>query len=216
MCHTWRMSARSKPGPRERLLRSTRELTYSQGVAVPLDAILEDAGVARRSLYHHFGGKAELIAEALRVSADDDIQRYQAALQSGGEDPRQRVLAVFDALEATTESERFHGCRYTAAELSLTDPDHPAHVETRAYKDRLHTLFTSELHALGHPSAERAADQLLLLIDGVLVGAVTRPEAHPAKAAREMAEGVLDADTTASGAVRQDGALDFAADSDLS
>jgi AcrR family transcriptional regulator len=210
------MSTRSKPGPRERLLRSTRELTYSQGVAVPLDAILEDAGVARRSLYHHFGGKAELIAEALRVSADDDIQRYQAALQSGGEDPRQRLLAVFDALEATTESERFQGCRYTAAELSLTDPEHPAHVETRAYKDRLHTLFTSELHALGHPSAERAADQLLLLIDGVLVGAVTRPEAHPAKAAREMAEGVLDADTTASGAVRQDGALDFAADSDLS
>jgi AcrR family transcriptional regulator len=190
------MSTRSKPGPRERLLRSTRELTYSQGVAVPLDAILEDAGVARRSLYHHFGGKAELIAEALRVSADVDLQRYQAALQSGGEDPRQRLLAIFDVLGTTTESERFHGCRYTAAELSLTDPDHPAHVETRAYKDRLHALFTSELQALGHPSPERAADQLLLLIDGVLVGAVTRPETHPAKAAREMAEGVLDADAT--------------------
>ena len=40
---------------------------------------------------------------------------------------------------------------------------------------------------------ERAADQLLLLIDGVLVGAVTRPETHPAKTVREMAERVLDA-----------------------
>lgn len=190
------MSTQAKPGPRERLLRSTRELTYSQGVTVPLDAILEDAGVARRSLYHHFGGKAELIAEALRVSADVDVQRYQEALQSGGEDPRQRLLAVFDALEATTESERFHGCRYTAAELSLTDPDHPAHVETRAYKDRLHALFTSELQALGHPSPEHAADQLLLLIDGVLVSAITQPEAHPANAAREMAKRVLDATTT--------------------
>jgi AcrR family transcriptional regulator len=187
------MSTQPKAGPRERLLRSTRELTYSQGVAVPLDAILEDAGVARRSLYHHFGGKAELIAEALRVSADVDVERYEAALHSGGEDPRQRLLAVFDALEATTESERFHGCRYTAAELSLTDPDHPAHVQTRAYKDRLHALFTSELQALGDPSPEHVADQLLLLIDGVLVGAVTRPEAHPAKAAREMAETVLHA-----------------------
>lgn len=194
------MSTASKPGPRERLLRSTRELTYSQGVAVPLDAILEDAGVARRSLYHHFGGKAELIAEALRVSADVDVERYETALKSGGEDPRQRLLAVFDALEATTESERFHGCRYTAAELSLTDPDHPAHAETRAYQHRLHTLFTSELEALGHPSPERGADQLLLLIDGVLVGALTRPETHPAAAAREMAEGILD--TTPRGASR--------------
>jgi AcrR family transcriptional regulator len=187
------MGTASKPGPRERLLHSTRELTYSQGVAVALDAILDDAGVARRSLYHHFGGKAELIAEALRVSADADVERYETALESGGKDPRQRLLAVFDVLQATTESERFHGCRYTAAELSLVDPDHPAHIQTRAYKDRLHALFTSELAALGHPHPEHAADQLLLLIDGVLVGAVTRPETHPAKAAREMAERVLDA-----------------------
>jgi len=129
----------------------------------------------------------------LRVSADVDVERYQRALDAGGDDPRCRLLAVFDSLQATTESERFHGCRYTAAELSLTDPDHPGHIETRAYKERLHGLFTGELEALGHPAPTRAADQLLLLIDGVLVGAVTRPETHPARAARELAEGVLDA-----------------------
>jgi hypothetical protein len=37
----------------------------------------------------------------------------------------------------------------------------------------------------------------VLLIDGVLLGAVTRPETHPAAVAREMAEGLLD---TTSGA----------------
>ena len=94
-------------------------------------------------------------------------------------------------LEQTTSSERFHGCRYTAADLTLSDPEHPAHIETRAYKERLHALFQRELEALGHPAPARGADQFLLLIDGVLVGAVTRPEAHPAKAARELAEHVL-------------------------
>ncbi|MGA9875390.1 MAG: TetR/AcrR family transcriptional regulator [Solirubrobacteraceae bacterium] len=186
------MSTQAKPGPRERLLDSARELTYTHGVTVGVDAILEDAGVARRSLYQHFGGKEGLIAETLCSTADVDVQRYCDALDSGGEDPRQRLLAVFDALEQTTSSKRFHGCRYTAADLSLTDPDHPAHAETRAYKQRLHTLFASELQALGHPTPDRAADQLLLLIDGVLVHAVTRPETHPAKAARELAEHVLD------------------------
>jgi AcrR family transcriptional regulator len=185
------MSTQTKPGPRERLLNSARELTYTHGVTVGIDAILEDAGVARRSLYQHFGGKEGLIAETLRSTADDDVQRYRDALDSGGEDPRQRLLAVFDALEQTTSSKRFHGCRYTAADLTLTDPDHPAHAETRAYKQRLHTLFEHELKQLGHPKPAHAADQLLLLIDGVLVGAVTRPETHPAKAARELAEHVL-------------------------
>jgi hypothetical protein len=50
------------------------------------------------------------------------------------------------------------------------------------YKERLHGLFTGELEALEHPTPGRAADQILLLIDGVLVDAVTRPETHPAKA----------------------------------
>jgi len=137
-------------------------------------------------------GKDGLIAQTLRSTADIDEQRYRAALDSGGEDPRQRLLAVFDALEQTTSSKRFRGCRYAAADLALTDPDHPAHLETRAYKQRLHALFASELQALGHPTPDRAADQLLLLIDGVLIDAVTRPETHPAKAARELAEQVLD------------------------
>ena len=186
------MSTKVKPGPRERLLDSARELTYTHGVAVGVDAILQDAGVARRSLYQHFGGKDGLIAQTLRSTADIDEQRYRAALDSGGEDPRQRLLAVFDALEQTTSSKRFRGCRYAAADLALTDPDHPAHLETRAYKQRLHALFASELQALGHPTPDRAADQLLLLIDCVLIDAVTRPETHPAKAARELAEQVLD------------------------
>jgi AcrR family transcriptional regulator len=186
------MSTQARPGPRERLLNSARELTYTHGVTVGVDAILEDASVARRSLYQHFGGKEGLIAETLRSTADVDVQRYRDALESGGEDPRGRLLAVFDALEQTTSSKRFHGCRYTAADLSLTNPDHPAHAETRAYKQRLHALFEHELKQLGHPKPAHAADQLLLLIDGVLVGAVTRPQTHPAKAARELAERVLD------------------------
>jgi AcrR family transcriptional regulator len=193
VCQTFLVSTQAKPGPRERLLQSARELTYSHGVGVGVDAILEDAGVARRSLYQHFGGKDGLIAETLRSTADVDVRRYEMALQSGGEDPRRRVLAVFDVLEQTVSSERFHGCRYTAADLTLPDPDHPAHLETRAYKERLHALFQHELEALGHPASACGADQLLLLIDGVLVGAVTRPEAHHAKAARELAEHVLDA-----------------------
>jgi AcrR family transcriptional regulator len=186
------MSTASRLGPRERLLQSTRELTYSRGVAVGVDAILDHAEVARGSLYQHFGGKDRLIAEALRASADTDEQRYRDALDSGGDDPRERVLAVFDTLDRATSSKRFRGCRYAAADLYFTDPGHPAHVETRAYKERLRALLATELEALSHPTPARAADQILLLIDGVLVDAVTRPGTHPARVARELAERVLD------------------------
>ena len=101
--------------------------------------------MARRSLYQHFGGKDELIAASLLESAHQDEERYRAALGSGGSNPRQRVLAVFDQLDKTTSTPGFRGCRYVAAELCLTDPGHPAHQVTRAYTERLHALFEKEL-----------------------------------------------------------------------
>lgn len=191
------MSARTSPGPRERLLDSARRLTYERGVGVGVDAILEDADVARGSLYQHFGGKDSLIAETLRVSADADLERYRRALETGGSDPRERLLAVFDELDRTTSTGSFRGCRYTAADLALPDPEHPAHEQTLAYKLRLRDLFLSELHALEHPQPDLAADQLLLLIDGVLVAAVTRPDSHPAAEARLLASQIIDAGRSA-------------------
>lgn len=84
---------------------------------------------ARRSLYQHFGGKDNLVAEVLRTAEDE--RRYQTALDSGGDDPRERVRALFTALEATATRPGYHGCRYTVAELTITDPEHPVHVEVR-------------------------------------------------------------------------------------
>jgi AcrR family transcriptional regulator len=187
------MTATRRPGPRERLLSSARELTYRHGIGVGVDAILEDADVARGSLYKHFDGKDGLIAATLRATTEIDLQRYRDGLESGGDDPRSRVLAVFDRIAETTASKRFRGCRYAAAELAFADPRHPGHAAVRDYKQRLHDLFQTELEKLGHPAPGHGADQIVLLIDGVLVDAVTRPEAHPALAARELAECILGA-----------------------
>jgi AcrR family transcriptional regulator len=158
---------------------------------VGVDAILEDAAVARRSLYQHFGGKDELVAASLREAARQDEDRYRAALTSGGDDPRNRILAVIDQLDRTSSSSDFVGCRYIAAELSLPNPGHPAHVVTRLYTERLHALFEHELADLGHPDPSRGADQILVLVDGVLVIAAIRPGSHPARSIRPLVEHIL-------------------------
>ena len=180
------------PGPRERLLASTQRLTARSGVGVGVDAILDDASVARRSLYQHFGGKDGLIAASLLQSSQQDEARYRAALASGGKDPRKRILAVFDQLDQTTSARGFRGCRYIAAELSLPDADHPAHEVTRDYTERLHALFAEELGDLGHPDPRSGADQLLVLIDGVLVLGAIRPGSAPARTVRPLVEAILD------------------------
>jgi AcrR family transcriptional regulator len=180
-----------RPRPRERLLDAARELTYRQGVGVGVDAILRQADVARRSLYQHFGGKDGLITEVLRETAARDEQRYAQALDTGGEDPRARVLALFDAFDGITSAADFRGCRFTTAELTLADGDHPAHAETRAHKQRVHHLLQRELERLGHPDPSGGANQLQLLLEGVLAMGALRRSSHPARAAKHLAEQVL-------------------------
>lgn len=185
----------TRPGPRERLLSAARRLTYSDGVGVGVDAILREADVARRSLYQHFGGKDGLIVAVLRESADDDLQRYRRALDKGGSDPRERILAMFDSVDGTVSLPGYRGCRYAAAALAIADPKHPVHAENQAYKRRLQALFEAELVELGHLDPARGAAQILLLVDGVLVTAVRDPQGHPARIARSMAACVLDEGT---------------------
>jgi AcrR family transcriptional regulator len=182
----------STPGPRERLLDTAQRLTYIHGMGVGVDALLKAANVARRSLYEHFGGKDGLIAEVLRRSTAEDEARYRRAMQAAGDDPRDRLLAVFDRLAEAVAEPDFRGCRYLAADLALADPGHPAHAITRGYRERVHELLERELRELRHPRPAHAADQLLLLIDGALAAAATRPDTHPCAGARELAEQILD------------------------
>ncbi len=182
------MTTRAVPGPRERLLEAAKELTYAQGVGVGVDALLKSANVARRSLYEHFGGKDGLITEVLRLTAAEDEAAYEQTMRAAGDDPRERLLAVFDWLGEVIEAPDFRGCRYLGAELALADPRHPGHDVIRRYREHLHDLLERELRALGHPQPPYAADQLVLLIDGVLAVGAIRPESHPAAAARQLAE----------------------------
>ncbi|MFF0868042.1 TetR/AcrR family transcriptional regulator [Nonomuraea sp. NPDC003560] len=185
------MTVRTGPGPRERLLTAADQLIYSQGVNVGVDALLKAANVARRSLYEHFGGKDGLIVEVLRSAADSDAADYHRTMDAAGQDPRERLLAVFDRIGEIVAMPGFHGCRYLAADLGLTDPAHPAHEITRDYRRQVHALLARELTALGHPHPDHAADQLLILIDGTLAVGATRPGTNPAAAARELAEHVI-------------------------
>jgi len=181
---------RPSPGPRERLLTAGQQLFYARGVAVGVDALLKEAKVARRSLYEHFGGKDGLVAAVLHRAAEEDLAWYDAALAAADE-PRERLLGLFDRLDELVANDDFRGCRYFASDVALEDPDHPAHAETEGFRRRLRERLMRELEEMDHADPERAADQLHLLIEGTLVMGATQDDRHPARAARDLAALVL-------------------------
>jgi AcrR family transcriptional regulator len=156
-------------------------------------AIAERAGAGKMSLYRHFSGKDELVAEAL---AERDLY-YRAWLTGHPEDgaARERLLAMFDRAAGVADrlGSRFIGCPYVSARLNLPDDDHPAAPVVVAHKDGMRRELTALLSEIGVRDPEHRAHVVLMLLDGAVVHSVLRGNGDPLRDARAALPGLISA-----------------------
>ncbi|WP_238011619.1 TetR/AcrR family transcriptional regulator [Dactylosporangium sp. AC04546] len=70
---------------RDHLIESTRELLWERGYAATSPrAILDRAGAGQGSMYHHFTGKEDLAAAAMRDTAQQLLARAETDLAGDG------------------------------------------------------------------------------------------------------------------------------------
>ena len=170
---------------RRRILEATAELVTAGGIAAATPAaIAERAGAGKMSLYRHFPGKDELVAEAL-AQRDLDFRAWLIGDPADGT-PRERLLALFEraADRADHGGSSFIGCPYVSARLDLPDDDHPAAPVVVAHKDGMLRELTALLTDIGVPDPEHRADIVLMLLDGAAVHSVVRGNGDPLRAAR--------------------------------
>jgi AcrR family transcriptional regulator len=180
-----------RPSPRERLLEAADELFYADGVhTVGIDRILERADVARASLYGTFGSKEELI----RAYLDRRMTRMQARLQAAADaydDPRQRLLSVFDAQAVTFAQPGYRGCAFNRASAEAR-PDSAAYEVPRAYRHWLRGYLTDLSAATGVAEPDVLARQIHLLYDGAMTARSLDADADVTASARAAAAALLD------------------------
>jgi AcrR family transcriptional regulator len=185
---------KQEPSARDRILSAASELFYMHGVnGVGIDAVVERAGVAKASLYGNFRGKDDLVRAVLEAANQRDIALYGSVMEAAGSDPRDRVDALFEAIDTLSARPEFRGCAFVNAGLALPDPAHPAHEVIKRHKRRLRDLLIDEIEGLALTDPATTADTLLLLIDGALTAGALRPDEHPALRARDAAHALLDA-----------------------
>jgi AcrR family transcriptional regulator len=180
----------SRPA-RDRLLDAASELFYEHGVhTVGIDAIIERAGVAKASLYSAFGSKEQLVRAYLeaRHASRRATVLAEMALHN---DPRGKLLAVFDVLANTVKQPRFRGCAFANASAE-SGPDSAAAEVTRKAREWLRGVLSEQATALGVADPAGLARQLTMLYDGAL--AQSRLEHGPAAAiaAKAAAEILID------------------------
>ena len=143
-------------GARERILSASQQLFRDRGItSTGMDQLCAVAEVSKRTLYQHFAGKDELIAEHLRRF---DPEILPEVFDRTDLTPRERLLAVFDIHSPL--------CPFIRAAVEIQDPDHPARLLARDYKKAFAARLTDAAREAGATDPEQLGEQLALLLDG--------------------------------------------------
>lgn len=158
--------------PRERIRRTASDLFYRRSIhTVGIDRIIAESGVAKMTFYKHFPSKACLITDYLRSQNGVWMQMLVTASDRPGLSPVERVLAIFDALDASFQERPFRGCPFVKGLAEFgPDADTPE-IQTMidTYFESLEKLVAGLIAPLGLSNPERTGLQILSLIQGAIV-----------------------------------------------
>jgi AcrR family transcriptional regulator len=156
---------------RDTLITSVTGLVRRRGVAgTGLNALLEDSGVSRRTIYLNFpGGKQELVAEATRLAGQQLTDIIKAA--GDGIDPARGIEMFIELWKAQlAETEMQAGCPIVAAVLGRTEAPKAADVAAEAFRD-WRAILTERLesHGVGADIARSLARTMIAAIEGAII-----------------------------------------------
>jgi AcrR family transcriptional regulator len=158
---------------RERLLQAAYELFSQRGVrAVGVDEIVAAAGVARMTLYRHFGSKDELVLAFL----DRREQRWSEGwlrreVEASSPDPAARLLAVFDVFDGWFREPEFEGCSFINVMLETAGSGSSAHAASVASLANIRAFLEEIAAEAGIADPAGFARKWHILMKGAIVAA---------------------------------------------
>lgn len=177
---------------RNQLLHSARKLFEAEGFhTTGIDKILDEAGVAKMTLYNQFGSKDQLIVAVLDHASQGMIDRLLRAVEPLP-DPYDQVLGIFDALADWYSDPEFCGCMVQAAVAEFPDPQSPPAQAARSHLLRMTAMFETLCRRAELPDSPTLASMLAMLASGSNCTARQIRTRLPADHARMIAEILLE------------------------
>lgn len=175
----------------DRIVTAADRLFYGRGIqSVGMDAVRAEAGVPLKRLYAEFPSKDALVVEVLHHRTDIwESGLAQAA--AGATTVRERLLAVYDFLDAWFRTDDFRGCGFINAFGELGGVSPAVADVAREQKSTFQRYLTDLVAELDAPPA--LADHLALLAEGAQTTAAISGRPDAAAQARAAAEILIDA-----------------------
>ncbi|GAY17115.1 TetR/AcrR family transcriptional regulator [Mycobacterium sp. shizuoka-1] len=156
---------------RQRLIDTTIALVRRRGVgSASVSQILEDSGLARRTLYLNFpNGKPELLAAATESAAEGFASMLREFVVVG--DPVASVEAFVRAWEAAlADSDYGAGCPMVAATLGSSEAPAAAEAAAHAFAQWVRLIAAPlEQAGISHGGAQDLATTIVATVEGAVI-----------------------------------------------
>jgi AcrR family transcriptional regulator len=158
---------------RGRLLSAATRLFCKNGInATGIDAIINEAGTAKTTLYKLFGSKTNLVHAVLESEGKQWREWFIASVESGGGSAQAKLTRIFPALKEWFREERFYGCPFINA-VGEHDKDLKQFRAIAMKHKKVVLAYIEKLAGeMGAAEPDMLAHQLGLLIDGAIVAAM--------------------------------------------
>jgi AcrR family transcriptional regulator len=156
--------------PHERIIATARDLFRKHGIrGVGVDAIAEEAGTNKMTLYRHFGSKDDLVVACLRDAAREADEIWEGFEAAHPGDPLAQLHAwVHRGAECAGDDGR--GCDIANAAVELAESDHPARHFIEEFKTEQRDRLAKLCREANIAKPDLLADSLWLLLEGARVG----------------------------------------------
>ncbi|NET33495.1 MAG: TetR/AcrR family transcriptional regulator [Cyanothece sp. SIO1E1] len=184
---------------RQQILETASELFYQRGIQhVGINEIIAASGVAKRTLYRWFASKDQLIEAVMTHRAAEWLHWFEAAVETQGHTPREKLLATFDVLREWYASPNFRGCPFINAVLEIADASHEAHHVSVNLRESIRQIIMHLATEAGMQDVESFSQQYLLLIGGASLMATIEQAPNGANFAQNTLAVLIDANLSAS------------------
>ena len=166
-------SAGSPRSGRDRLLTAAYTLFSRSGIrAVGIDAITDEANVAKMTLYRNFHGKNDLAVAFLALRDERWVKGWLVPeTQARAASPAGQLLAMFDVFTEWFEADDFMGCPFVTSLLEFEERDDPVRQACVARLAAVRAHLCDLATAAGVAEPERFAAQWHILMKGAIVSA---------------------------------------------
>lgn len=134
-----------------------------------MDDIAAGAKFTKRTLYHHFSSKDELLAEVLASQHELALEAFRTFGDGLAGSAEVIVQTMFRDLAVWADKPKWAGSGFTRLVIELADlPGHPARLIARRHKAQLEKCFAGLLARSGTDRPKELARAIWLLTEGAI------------------------------------------------